>query len=872
MRIMLKWIAFWLLVAAVLLVIHRACHAQVAPTDMDKALNLVRNETFTATAKRSGDWSDPATWDKPPAADGKVWIPAGVTVTQDVDSPRLRKLYGCPVPKEGATVTLTVDTWVTDSPLKVGTPEQPFTGQWNVIFADYGPIDLKADPWKFGRGAVFMGATQLYARKVTGYVFTTADANPGDTTISLKSNPEGWRVGDKLIVPGAGYDVVDDDVVTLTAIGDRSITVDPPLQFPHAITDKTDYPRAMFVANLAPRGIDFTSENPGDNRKRGHVMCMRMDMMAPFDFSNCSFRDLGRTDKNRPLTDPNGSSDDVPRPAGFTTVEEWAAIWPKLQGYLAWYVKTFKATSGVAYDRAKQAFIDGEIAKLPPTVPNPACDNERGRYALHFHRMGPSVSGMEAHVDSCLIAGSPGWGGVNHESYVCFTRNVVWHCFGAGLVTEIGNETGCMVDNVSMRPSDWVNKTPSMAAENPKPNRDWGYGGHPFFLMGGGVKLSGNIATGARGDAYVLMTLPFDTAKPTSVMFDTRNLPPPLTVATPSIPSFGIPANWDGNKCFGCNAGLKSWNLNGNAAAGAWIAKTVFWKWNLETYFTSVVSGYETGIRYEDFRVVSYGGGNGFGHTGVSSAKEFVRCKAFGPVYLGLNSPTLGNSLVDDFECDATWTAIRVVSHSLSGIPRTFAMNNVRNIGIGKAIIANMEDGQVQNLRTDPSLLSFVMFTSNIRYYLNDDNVTLDGKRMYYSEEGDDFELSNLKSVPLPELRDMTNGEMWEKKGLRIGCRLLPPDAVKPPNCDCYVGSDPIGIPTIYVNKEGVNVRRGIPYYTIQTNVTPFNPVIKDWQLNRIATHPVDLSPGWNLVKPFDDPRYVDRGVIVVLGQNVPQW
>ena len=49
-----------------------------------------------------------------------------------------------------------------------------------------------------------------------------------------------------------------------------------------------------------------------------------------------------------------------------------------------------------------------------------------------------------------VVADSPGWGFVNHSSYVNFDNNVAFNVVGASFVTEAGNEIGEFVGNLAI--------------------------------------------------------------------------------------------------------------------------------------------------------------------------------------------------------------------------------------------------------------------------------------------------------------------------------------------------------------------------------------------------------------------------------------
>src|SRR5262249_41205996 len=123
----------------------------------------------------------------------------------------------------------------------------------------------------------------------------------------------------------------------------------------------------------------------------GHVMFMHNDDVH---IGYAGFYRLCRTDKSKPINDPVVQSD--------------------------WTLK-------------------------PGTGTNP-----RARYAVHFHRTGTLNDGDPATVIGSAVVDSPGWGFVNHSSYVDMTDNVAFNVDGASFVTEVGDEIGGFYDNLAI--------------------------------------------------------------------------------------------------------------------------------------------------------------------------------------------------------------------------------------------------------------------------------------------------------------------------------------------------------------------------------------------------------------------------------------
>lgn len=347
-------------------------------------LQLFNVRTTTAAVMRSGDWSDPNTWlaGEVPAADAVVWVPAWYTLTVDgeVEAKHVR-VDGTLDFAAGSH--LTVDTLVgsATSHLDIDLPDADATAR--ITFAG-DAIDTNWDKFAISRGMVWHGSSDIVGAEKTTWAWMES-ANKGATQITV-ADATGWLAGDRLVIGGAEVTVVNyrptltsaDDDVHILAIDGTRVTLDRPLAFTHAAVE-TQNP---VVVNMT-RNIVFESAS-ADLDKRGHVMFMHNpDQHVAY----AEFNGLGRTDKMRVQTIPDG------RGGGL--------------------------------------------------------DNPLGRYALHFHRTGTESQAAEA--TGVSISGSPGWGLVNHDSNVNVDRSVSYDVLGAHFVTELGNEYGSFTNNVAIR-------------------------------------------------------------------------------------------------------------------------------------------------------------------------------------------------------------------------------------------------------------------------------------------------------------------------------------------------------------------------------------------------------------------------------------
>ena len=63
-------------------------------------------------------------------------------------------------------------------------------------------------------------------------------------------------------------------------------------------------------------------------------------------------------------------------------------------------------------------------------------------FIIHFHRNGVDSQGSPSLIKGSVVAGNPGWGFVNHSSYVDFIDNVAYDVYGAAFSTEASDEIG----------------------------------------------------------------------------------------------------------------------------------------------------------------------------------------------------------------------------------------------------------------------------------------------------------------------------------------------------------------------------------------------------------------------------------------------
>lgn len=194
--------------------------------------------------------------------------------------------------------------------------------------------------------------------------------------------------------------------------------------------------------------------------------------------------------------------------------------------------------------------LDSAGKLVPGTGTNP-----RGRYALHVHRTGLD-GGEPVEVRGSVVSGSPGWGFVNHSSNVDFEDNVAFNVAGAGFASEAGDEIGSFSHNLAVRSTGT-----NAGMEIRQGLEDFGHQGVGFWLQGGGMKVTNNVAAGQRQSGFFFMAQGLIQAGLGTTTFPAGNLPDPSWAqGRPTIEVKSVPMReFSGNEAFASGSGLDWW-------------------------------------------------------------------------------------------------------------------------------------------------------------------------------------------------------------------------------------------------------------------------------------------------------------------------
>ncbi|MBD0258469.1 MAG: RICIN domain-containing protein, partial [Cytophagales bacterium] len=404
----------------------------------EAAMNLTPVSSATHTASADGNWTSGATWNTGtvPGAGSRVVIPAGRTVTYNSTSTAnvsWVRVEGTFRFSTTQSTVLNVETIVTTPTgyYEQGTSASPIPAAYTsvITFTDNGAL---TDTYKLARGLIAHGKTRIHGASLTAFLKTTGGLAAGATQATLASVPSNWKVGDQVAITGmrlsGGNPFFPQDEIKTISAISGSTVT-----FNSGLTHmrKVDFATwgvFPYVANTT-RNIQYKSANTSDHSRKGHVMFMHN---PDVDVRYAGFYDLGRTRKDIPVT-------------------------------------------------------DSETASLPTG------DNPRGKYSLHFHRTGhKNASLAPAYVVGCAVVNSPGWGYVNHDSYVNFEDNVSYNVSGAHYVLENGAERGAFRRNIAIRAPGGSNRH----IKDGTTNHDLAHGGEGFWFQGGNYIAENNVASG----------------------------------------------------------------------------------------------------------------------------------------------------------------------------------------------------------------------------------------------------------------------------------------------------------------------------------------------------------------------------------------
>jgi hypothetical protein len=413
-------------------------------------LNLVPTSSVTAKAASSGNWSSNRTWQnrQVPAAGANVLIPNGVTVTLDTTTSSVHtiRVDGALQFSSSVNTTLMVDTLVinTNGKLIIGTSNSPIaTGHQATITF----TSNGAIDTAWDPNVLSRGLLALGSVTMYGAAVTP--------WVNLSQNAvQGATTLSVATVP-TNWQVGDQIILGGTFAKfnqDETLQIQAisgtqvTLSSPLAYSHTSSNGIPVYVTDVT-RNIVLQSQDQTTTSNRGHAMFLN----SATNINYAEFLGLDRTNKSVVTNDPQ---------------------------------------------------LDSNGNLITGTGTNP-----RDRDSIDFYEISTNPSTSPAVVSNSTVVHSPGWGFVNHSSYVNFTNDVADDVNGASFISEAGDEIGTFSNNLaihSMGTGDEEFYDPPRVAV-----QDWAHEGDGFWAQGNGISMLNNIAIGQAAAGYYYFFKPY---------------------------------------------------------------------------------------------------------------------------------------------------------------------------------------------------------------------------------------------------------------------------------------------------------------------------------------------------------------------------
>lgn len=680
-----------------------------------RLFELVRYADVTHAAENSGSWFDSSTWEDGiiPSADARVHIPIGAHVTVD----RVSDIDLFSVRVDG-TLSFATDV---DSQLVADT----------VIVSNSGSFKMgtEATPVQSGVSARLLisdnGAIDRdwdpFALSRGLITHGSVEMYGAETTsfVAAAANVQAGATQINLAGIPVGWKVGDRLAIAGTVAGGGQDEVRQilaiqgnqvtvaPLSYSHAALEAS---LEWHVSNLN-RNVTIESEAT-ETQRRGHVMFMHN---RDVHISHAGFHGLGRSNKLLVVNDSTVDSD-----------------WDLVEG----------------------------------TGTNP-----RARYSVHFHRNGIKADAPAATVHGSVVTDSPGWGFVNHSSYVDVTDSVTYDVRGAAFVAEAGDEIGSFVGNIAIHTTGTNEEVDARTF-----HQDFGFNGDGFWLQSPGLTVTDNVSAGSTGSAFFYYNrgLVFRAPK---IQFLAENLDDPSLAAGQEYIGVNqaVAKEFSGNVGYASDVGLNlRYHLRAASHSGqSTFEDSVFWNNR-----TGIFLPYAKNTILKNLEVLSDPAADfhtGIDHNAITQSIVYDNLRVEG-YYRGIHVAPGGDSIVDGGTFSNRESNIMIGVSLTSGRSVQIvgdpifvsALGSLNKSGVGDHVTLRYNDNPV---------------FGNISHLFNQTTITLNygpfsNQRLYFVTQRADF-------IPFPAIEDgipiqyvgLTNGELFSQYGLAISGEVAPSEA-----------------------------------------------------------------------------------------------
>ena len=678
--------------------------------------SLVNDADVTDTAVASGNWSDASIWQSRvvPAAGAHVLVNSGVTVTVDgvLATPiKTMRVDGTLRFDPTVNTELLVETLIVNGKgvFEMGTATAPIADGVRARLLIDG-----SQPINTAEDPLELGHGLIVHGRATIYGQTVTPF------VTLGQFPLAGATELVLSNVPTGWKVGDEVVIAGT---DRDGVTDEvriirgingnrvqidALQFSHV---PPTVGLSVHVANMTRNAVIESSNT--ELSRRGHVMFMHTRKV---DVNFVGLYHLGRTDKSTAADDP---------------------------------------------------VLDADGHRVAGSGTNP-----RGRYALHFHRNGVTNDANPSKVHGAVVLESPGWGYVNHSSFVDFTDNVSYDAVGAGFVTEAGDEIGSYIGNLAIRgegSGEGINDRELI--------QDFGHQGDGFWFQGGGIRVENNVASGQQGNGFVFFTRGLTQDGLGTTKFLASNLSDPTIANGKTTVEVGIVPilNFRNNTAYASRTGAATrfHQLNSTHAVSSVIENLTLWnnRSGMNISYTNQTTIRNVTIIGDVMRP----DGTGISRNDVTRNIRYENLSIEG-YSTGIQVPSRGQNVISDgYFNNVRNLVIRTAVRENRSVLIT------GNITFGTLTATALRGKIQQNIVMEANLMPF---EDSIRHVFFLDSVTLNfgsfvNRRLYFNEQVASFVPFPAAGLFIPaEYIGKTNQQLFTEFGLTLGGAIAPSNAV----------------------------------------------------------------------------------------------
>ena len=447
---------------------------------------------------------------------------------------------------------------------------------------------------------------------------------------------------------------------------------------------------------------------------------------------------------------------------------------------------------------------------------------------MHFHRTGVNGAVQQpAEITGSVVLGSPGWGFVNHDSYVVMEDNVSYNVVGAGFVTEIGNEIGAFRRNLAMRSTGSGDNLESRLSLF-----DFGHQGHGFWFQGPGVEVVDNIAAGHADAGFIYYT------RVAQADFETVNLPDPSIAGGASTMKVGdVPIfKFQGNEAFAVKNGFKTWfhltSSNLNHDGFSFVRDFSVWA----TRSDGIVIPYTARVNFRDVFAYNDLDHPRFSAVTINSHTEDITYHNvnFEGWEIGIEAPFLGQiNIINGYFNNVT----NILIHNAKGNERVIRFMGQPGYGW---LSSEALDGRQQwkiDLQYDLSVKDHDV----AELFAPDVVIREDGQQIYYLEQQPDFipfKAGDAEDYVPSQFIGKTNEQLWAQYGLAIAGAVSPRVGIRNSRINGHIAIPSPIQPHLKLRSEKY------------TNLLPgYRLIYEDTVGSRVYDQDlIDLQEGWNVI------------------------